>query len=221
MRDGYRKRLETLHTELIRMGALCEDAIASAARGLLDELPEYREKAIKLESEIDAYEREIEALCVKLLFREQPVAGDLRQITSAHKIITDMERIGDQAADIAEISAFMVGSSVKSDIHIADMARATINMLSDSVDSFVAGDLEKARGVIESDDIVDDLFSKIKGELIGSIANNPLLGEDCLDLLMIAKYLERIGDHAVNIAEWVVYSITGERKGAYDLPSGG
>jgi phosphate transport system protein len=101
------------------------------------------------------------------------------------------------------------------------MARATINMLSDSVDSFVAGDLEKARGVIESDDIVDDLFSKIKGELIGSIANNPLLGEDCLDLLMIAKYLERIGDHAVNIAEWVVYSITGERKGAYDLPSGG
>jgi phosphate transport system protein len=221
MRDGYRKRLETLHTELIRMGALCEDAIASAAKGLLDELPEYREKAIKLESEIDAYEREIEALCVKLLFREQPVAGDLRQITSAHKIITDMERIGDQAADIAEISAFMVGSSVKSDIHIADMARATINMLSESVDSFVAGDLEKARGVIESDDIVDDLFSKIKGELISSIANNPLLGEDCLDLLMIAKYLERIGDHAVNIAEWVVYSITGERKGAYDLPSGG
>ncbi|MDR3354673.1 MAG: phosphate signaling complex protein PhoU [Synergistaceae bacterium] len=221
MRDGYRKRLETLHTELIRMGALCEEAIASAARGLLDELPEYREKAIKLESEIDAYEREIEALCVKLLFREQPVAGDLRQITSAHKIITDMERIGDQAADIAEISAFMIGSSVKSDIHIADMAKATINMLSDSVDSFVAGDLEKARGVIESDDIVDGLFSKVKGELINSIASNPQLGEDCLDLLMIAKYLERIGDHAVNIAEWVVYSITGERKGAYDLPSGG
>jgi phosphate transport system protein len=203
------------------MGALCEEAIASAARGLLDELPEYREKAIKLESEIDAYEREIEALCVKLLFREQPVAGDLRQITSAHKIITDMERIGDQAADIAEISAFMIGSSVKSDIHIADMAKATINMLSDSVDSFVAGDLEKARGVIESDDIVDGLFSKVKGELINSIASNPQLGEDCLDLLMIAKYLERIGDHAVNIAEWVVYSITGERKGAYDLPSGG
>ncbi|MDR1481301.1 MAG: phosphate signaling complex protein PhoU [Synergistaceae bacterium] len=214
MRDGYRRRLETLHTELIRMGALCEEAIASAAKGLLDELPEYRERAVKLESEIDAYEREIEALCVKLLFREQPVAGDLRQITSAHKIITDMERIGDQAADIAEISAFMAGSSVKSDIHIADMAKAAIKMLSESVDSFVTGDLEKARGVIESDDIVDDLFSKIKGELIGSIANNPLLGEDCLDLLMIAKYLERIGDHAVNIAEWVVYSITGERKGS-------
>jgi phosphate transport system protein len=196
------------------MGALCEEAIASAAKGLLDELPEYRERAVKLESEIDAYEREIEALCVKLLFREQPVAGDLRQITSAHKIITDMERIGDQAADIAEISAFMAGSSVKSDIHIADMAKAAIKMLSESVDSFVTGDLEKARGVIESDDIVDDLFSKIKGELIGSIANNPLLGEDCLDLLMIAKYLERIGDHAVNIAEWVVYSITGERKGS-------
>ncbi|MDR1885364.1 MAG: phosphate signaling complex protein PhoU [Synergistaceae bacterium] len=221
MREGYRKRLETLHTELIRMGALCEEAIASAAKGLLDEKPEYREKAIRLEKEIDGFEHDIEAFCVKLLLREQPVAGDLRQITSAHKIVTDMERIGDQAADIAEISAFMVGSPVKSDIHIAEMANATIKMLSDSVDSFVAGDLEKALGVIESDDIVDELFHRVKGELLASISNDPSLGEDCLDLLMIAKYLERIGDHATNIAEWVVYSITGERKGFHDLPGGG
>jgi phosphate transport system protein len=216
MRDSYRKQLETLHVELIRMGALCEDAITSAVKGLLEENAALGEKAILLEKEIDLKEREIEMFCVRLLLREQPVAGDMRQITAAQRMIADMERIGDQAADIAELSSFIAANPMKvklteSGIHIGDMARAAGEMLSGSVDSFVGGDLAKARGVIEYDDVVDSLFGKVKRELIALIAKNSAYGEQCLDLLMIAKYLERIGDHAENIAEWVVYSITGER----------
>ena len=212
MRDSYKNRLNTLHTELIRMGALCEDAIASAIKGLIDEDEQLREKAIWLESEINQKEREIEDFCLRLLIREQPVAGDLRQINAAQKMITDMERIGDQAEDIAEISKFMMGSPVKSDVHIGDMASATITMLQKSIDSFVTGDISKAEDVIVYDDIVDDLFVKIKGELVQQIAQNASHGSACLDLLMIAKYLERIGDHAVNIAEQVLYTVTGERS---------
>jgi phosphate transport system protein len=212
MRDNYRKRLETLHTDLIFMGALCEDAIANSVKGLLDEDPALLQKAIEMEKEIDLKEREIEAFCVRLLIREQPVAGDLRLITAAQRMISDMERIGDHAADIAELAPFMAGSAVKSDIHISEMAGAAVKMLSDSVDSFVYGDLEKARFVVGYDDVVDELFTKIKRELIDLIALDGKNGEACLDLLMIAKYLERIGDHAVNIAEWVTYSIAGERS---------
>lgn len=211
MRQSYLEHLETLHTELIRMGALCEDAIASAVKGLIDEDVDLQEKAKRLEEEIDLKEREIEDFCYRLLIREQPVAGDLRQINAAMKLVTDMERIGDQAADIAEIAAFMAGSTVKSDVHIADMATAATSMLKKSVDSFVAGDVEKAKEVMTSDDLVDGLFMKIKGELVKRIAEDNTAGGDCLDLLMIAKYLERIGDHATNIAEQVVYSVTGER----------
>jgi phosphate transport system protein len=216
MRDIYRKQLETLHTELIRMGALCEDAIANAVKGMFEDDAALREKAILLEEEIDLKEREIETFCVRLLLREQPVAGDMRQITAAQRIISDMERIGDQAADIAELSSFisanpMTAGLIKSDIHIGDMARAAVEMLSGSMDSFVGGDLVKARSVIDYDDVVDGLFTKVKSELIDLIAKNNGYGEQCLDLLMIAKYLERIGDHAENIAEWVVYSITGAR----------
>ena len=220
MRESYRKQLQTLHSELIRMGALCEEAISCAVKGLLNEDASLRAKANKLEVEIDMQERDIETICGRLLLREQPVAGDLRQITTAQKIVTDMERIGDQAADIAELSEFMHGSAVKSDVHIGDMARATAKMLTDSVDSFVSSDLEKARMVIAYDDVVDKLFKTVKNELIERISSGVgrAPGEDanaeavaCLDLLMIAKYLERIGDHAENIAEWVVYSITGAR----------
>ena len=212
MRDSFEKQLNTLHTELIRLGALCEDAIANAIKGLIDEDEELRAKAIRLESEINQKEREIEGFCLRLLIREQPVAGDLRQISAALKMIIDMERIGDQAADIAEISAFMKGSPVKSDVHIADMACAAIKMLQNSIDSFVSGDIEKAYGVIAYDDVVDALFVKIKGELVHQITSDQAHGSACLDLLMIAKYLERIGDHAVNIAEQVVYTISGERS---------
>ena len=212
MRESFREKLNTLHTELIRMGALCEDAIASAIKGLIEEDDKLRDKAIKLESEINQKEREIEDFCLRLLIREQPVAGDLRQISAAQKMITDMERIGDQAVDIAEISVFMTGSPVKSDVHIADMARAVIDMLQKSIDSFVTGDIDKAREVVAYDDVVDDLFVKIKGELVCQVARDNSRGNACLDLLMIAKYLERIGDHAVNIAEQVVYTVTGERS---------
>lgn len=214
MRESFINQLETLHTELIRMGALCEDAIASAIKGLIDEDESLREKVIRREDEINQKEREIEDFCLRLLIREQPVAGDLRQINAAQKLIANMERIGDQAVDIAEISAFMSGSPVKSDVHIADMARAAITMLQKSVDSFVAADIELAREVIAYDDVVDDLFVKIKNELVGQIARDNARGGACLDLLMIAKYLERIGDHAVNIAEQVVYTVTGERGDA-------
>ena len=212
MREGFRNQLEKLHTELIYMGALCEDAIVSAVKSLLDENEAFREKAVRLEIDIDQKEREIEDFCLRLLIREQPVASDLRLINAAQKMIANMERIGDQAVDIAEISAFMAGSPVKSDVHIADMARAAVKMLQFSVDSYVSSDLKKARYVISYDDVVDDLFVKIKGELVEQLAKDPGSGVACLDLLMIAKYLERIGDHAVNIAEQVVYAVTGERE---------
>ena len=212
MRESFRNQLNTLHTELIQMGALCEDAIACAIKGLVDEDDSLREKAILLENEINQKEREIEDFCLRLLIREQPVAGDLRQISAAQKMIADMERIGDQATDIAEISAFMTGSPIKSDVHIADMARATVGMLQNSIDSFVTGDIGKAHEVVAYDDVVDDLFVKIKGELVFQITQDNAHGNACLDLLMIAKYLERIGDHAVNIAEQVIYTITGERS---------
>jgi phosphate transport system protein len=213
MRDSYGKQLEALHVSLIRMGAFCEEAIAKAVKGLLEEDLSLAKEVAQTEKEINLMDREIEAFCLRLLLREQPVAGDLRQITAAQRITADMERIGDQAADIAELSAFMAGSPVKSDIHIGDMARAAVKMLTDSLDSFVGNDLEKARGVIAYDDVVDDLFAKVKNELIALIAKDGGgSGGACLDLLMIAKYLERIGDHATNIAEWVEYSITGNRR---------
>ncbi|MDR0382805.1 MAG: phosphate signaling complex protein PhoU [Spirochaetaceae bacterium] len=221
MRDSYRKQLETLHNELILMGALCEDAIAGAVTGLLEEDGELRQKAIQCEKEIDLKEREIESVCVRLLLREQPVASDLRRITAAQRMVNDMERIGDQAADIAELAESMyekrmayghfVEETVKNGLHIGAMTEAVTEMLSASVDSFVREDIWQAREVIKMDDVVDSLFRKVKQELIEVIAKDSKTGGACLDLLMIAKYLERIGDHALNIAEWVVYSITGER----------
>ena len=215
MRDSFQMRLERLHTELIKMGALCEEAIAGAIKGLLDEDPNLRKKAIELEKEIDMKEHEIESMCVRLLLREQPVAGDLRQIIAAQRIISDMERIGDQAQDIADLSSFLAGKRVKNDSHIAEMAAEAAKMLNDSVDSFVEADLEKALSVIRYDDVVDGFFIRIKNELVELISTDNSEGEAYLDLMIIAKYLERIGDHATNIAEWVVYSITGERGGLY------
>jgi phosphate transport system protein len=211
MRASYTQQLARMHGELVKMGELCNEAIGSAIEGLLSENAELRLRAIELEKEIDLKEREIESLCVRLLLREQPVAGDLRQITTAQRVIMDMERIGDQAEDIAELAGFMVGSSVKSDIHIADMAAAVVDMLKRSVEAFVARDMEKSRAVIAYDDVVDGLFDKVKAELIERITRDNKSASACLDLLMIAKYLERIGDHAENIAEWVEYSLTGNR----------
>lgn len=208
MRNRFDEQLELLNVELIRMGALCEDAISGACKVLLGE-SDLTELVYAVDKEIDQKERDIENLCLKLLLQQQPVARDLRLISSALKMISDMERIGDQASDIVEIAAYIKENRVESNIHIADMAAATIRMVTESIDSFVKKDLGIARKVIQSDDVVDSLFAKVKEELIGLIAEDKANGEFCIDLLMIAKYFERIGDHATNIAEWVEFSIMG------------
>lgn len=210
MRSRFDEQLSILNTEMIRMGALCEEAISLACRALTVG-GDSADRAIAVDSEIDRKEREIEGLCMKLLLLEHPVARDLRVVSSALKMISDMERIGDQAANIAEISAYISGVDLPEALHIGDMARATVKMVTDSVDSFVRNDRDMARGVMDYDDVVDSLFDKVKNGLVGLIRSGSFDAEAALDLLMIAKYFERIGDHAVNIAEWVEYSITGVR----------
>ena len=191
------------------MGGLCETAIANAAKALMSGDVKIAKNAISIDVEIDEKEREIETLCLKLLLQQQPVARDLRQISSALKMITDMERIGDQAADISEIVTLENVRASESTMHIGDMAHATIKMVNDSIEAFVRRDLDLAHSVIAYDDVVDTLFNKVKQEIIEMIARNREDGEHATDLLMIAKYFERIGDHATNIAEWVEFSITG------------
>ena len=213
MRNRFDMQLSLLNTELIKMGALCENAIANAAKALIEKDLRLTEKTFEIDREIDRQEREIESLCLKLLLQQQPVAKDLRLVSAALKMITDMERIGDQAADIAEIIPHAALAETDNTVHIVDMARLTIQMVTDSVDAFVRHDLTLASQVIQGDDAVDRLFDKIKSELVTLISKDPLKGESAIDLLMIAKYLERVGDHAVNIAEWVEFSITGQHKG--------
>ncbi|MDD3251641.1 MAG: phosphate signaling complex protein PhoU [Lachnospiraceae bacterium] len=211
MRNRFDEQLEQLNVELIRMGALCEDAISYASRTLMEN-GDYSTEVYKTDHEIDQKEREIENLCMRLLLQQQPVAKDLRQVSSALKMISDMERIGDQASDIAEICGYIQDREAKSRLHIRDMAEATMKMVTQSIDSFVKKDLNIAKEVVAYDDVVDDLFNKVKQELIGLLGQQPTdstMGEFCIDMLMIAKYFERIGDHATNIAEWVEYSITG------------
>lgn len=211
MRNRFDEQLEKLNAELITMGALCEQAITIAIGALLSGNDEDRaqfNKVHETEREIDQKERDIETLCMKLLLQQQPVAGDLRQISSALKMISDMERIGDQASDISDITMHIHFENLKSKVHISDMAAAAIKMVTGSIDSFVKKDLELAKAVAAYDDVVDGLFLKVKDELLALIKEGDV---SCLDLLMIAKYLERIGDHAVNITEWVEYSITGQK----------
>ena len=212
MRNHFDTQLNTLHVELIKMGALCEESIAAAMKSVLDEDATMALRASLTEREIDRKERDIEALCMKLLLQQQPVARDLRAISSALRMISDMERIGDQAADIAEISDFLTGCPLTNRVHLKEMAVEAVQMVTDSVDAFVKNDLDLARSVMKHDDTVDGFFRQIKDELIALIVEDSHNGEFCIDLMMIAKYLERIGDHAVNIAEWVEYSITGARK---------
>ena len=208
MRNKFEEQLEKLHVEMIQMGALCEDAISAAAEALSHSDAALAAAAEEAEREIDQKEREVENLCLKLLLQQQPVARDLREISAALKMISDLERIGDQAADIAEMTSYVHLPQGRSS-HIADMARAVINMVTDSVDSFVKRDLQLARQVCAADDRVDELFIQVRRELVELIAADASYGEQGLDLLMVAKYLERIGDHATNVAEWVEYSITG------------
>ncbi len=209
MRNKFDEQLETLHVEMIKMGSLCEEAITTAVSSLNDSSDGIIEKAASLEFEIDEQERKIETLCMKLILQQQPVARDLRVISSALKMISDMERIGDQALDIAEMTKFVSGVTNQGKSDLQMMAKETSKMVTDSIDSFVRSDLALAQKVISYDDVIDKWFNKIKQELIGLIAEDNTKGEYYIDLMMVAKYLERIGDHATNIAEWVEYSITG------------
>ena len=212
MRNRLDQQLAQLNRELIEMGALCEEVIAMACRAMLEGDVPMAKKVAPLDSEIDQKERDIESLCLKLLLQQQPVARDLRQISAALKMITDMERIGDQAEDIAEIVEFLKGRSVENGDMLEDMSRAVIKMVTESVDAYVKHDIILAEKVVSDDDTVDACFEKVKTALIDRIAQNPADGAYALDLLMIAKYFERIGDHAVNIAEWVMFSVTGVHK---------
>ncbi len=211
MRNRLDEQLERLNTELIKMGALCEESIACAVKALFDEKSSLNiEKVNANEEEIDHLERDIEALCMKLILQQQPVAKDLRTVSSALKMISDMERIGDQSQDIAEISKFTRSTDLAGKVHISEMANEAVRMVTTSVDSFVKKDLKLAQRAIDMDDKVDRLFLEVKKELTELVRGDASDAEYLLDLLMAAKYLERIGDHATNIAEWVQFSITGE-----------
>ncbi len=225
MRNRFDRQLEDLNDMLIQMGSMCEDCISNVALALTGDRAEnvkspvtgmnerLMERVYTTDSGIDQMERDIEALCLKLLLQQQPVARDLRLISAALKMISDMERIGDQCSDIADIVKVLDKTNIReleSSVHIQDMATATMKMVTRSVDSFVSKDLAAARGVSAADDNVDELFDKVKKEISGLISKYPERGNALLDMLMIAKYFERIGDHATNIAEWVEFSITGE-----------
>ena len=217
MRSRFDEQLAVLKRELISMGALCEEAIAVASRALLTGDATLSRDVSALEDEIDHKERSIESMCMRLLLQQQPVASDLRQVSAALKMITDMERIGDQAEDIAEIIRFLGGRTGSECEAIGEMAQATIKMVTESVDAFVKQDVDMAKRVIAHDDIVDKLFDEVKQSLIEMIGSREGDGEYAIDLMMIAKYFERIGDHATNIAEWVLFAVTGVHKGESEL----
>ena len=210
MRNRFDEQLAGLHKEMIDMGCLCEKAITLAIQALFDKDTTIIEQVFLTDSEIDRKERTIESICMRLLMQQQPVAKDLREISSSLKMISDMERIGDQASDIAEIAKYIIDhQDIQSGDLIRKMSKEAIKMVNESIDSFVKKNLDLARHVIAYDDVVDNLFIQMKDELIKRISENGKAGEYYIDLLMIAKYLERISDHATNIAEWVEYSITG------------
>lgn len=213
MRNRFDAQLELLHQKLIEMGNLCEEVISMTYKVLMNEDYSAAKEIIKKDSRIDLIERDIEALCLKLLLQQQPVATDLRKISAALKMITDMERIGDQAADIAEIIQTSRMKAPTLDLPIGKMAEATVLMVTDSVNAYVWQDLNVAQHVIEYDDVVDNLFQEIKDKLIHQMDTDPMIHDHMMDILMIAKYYERIGDHATNISEWVEFSITGRHRG--------
>ncbi len=213
MRSRFDEQLAQLNGSLIEMGALVEQAIAKATRALEQHDTLLAQTVMANDDVIDEKEKEIEGLCLKLLLHQQPVARDLRQVSTALKMITDMERIGDQAADISELCVYLSKQEyIKELEHIPQMAAATIRMVQQSIDAFVKKDLALAQAVIAHDDVVDDLYLTVKRDLIALVHKNADCGEQAFDLMQIAKYYERIGDHAVNLAEWVIFSITGKHK---------
>ena len=213
MRNRFDEQLSQLNDEIIAMGTMIEQAIEAAVDALIHQNVEEARRAMECDKDIDHQEREIENLCLKLLLQQQPVARDLRVISAALKMITDMERIGDHAVDISELTIVMSGKPYMKKLeHIEQMAKETMIMLISSLEAYVNKNLDQAKEVIDHDDIVDDLFIKVKTELIQLIRENAENGEQAADLLMVAKYFERIGDHATNIAEWLIFSITGQHK---------
>jgi len=213
MRTRFDEQLKAMNNNLIQMGAFIENAIALATKALIEQDSSLAKKAIDCDNEINEMEKLIESQCLKLILHQQPIASDLRLISTALKMITDMERIGDHATDISEIMLLLSDAVyIKKLEHIPQMAEATIKMVSNSIDAYVNKDLALANSVIKYDDVVDELFSTIKTDLIALIRADVKNGEQALNLLMIAKYFERIGDHAVNLAEWVIFSITGAHK---------
>lgn len=209
MRSRFDEQLENLNKEMIRMGMVSETAIRTTVQALFDHDLEKAKTLQDLLDQANDKNREIEQLCLRLLLQQQPVARDLRTISSALKMVTDMDRIGVQSADIADIIRLGSIQNIPEDLTMREMAESVIKMVSDSIDAFVSKNIEKARYVVEYDDVVDRCFVEIKTKLISTIKNPDVDGEEILDLLMVAKYFERIGDHAVNIAQWVIFSITG------------
>lgn len=214
MRESFDKQLNQLNILLMNMAALVEQIIAMSVKSLEDQNTELAGQTVEFDTKINDAEREIERLCLKLLLQYQPVfADDLRRVSTALKMITDMERIGDQAADIAQLNITLIAQKKHWELReISQMARGAACMVSQSIDAYVNHDEELACAVIASDDEIDDLFSQIKNKVIEQIAADKSKGEQAVDTVMIAKYFERIGDHAVNVAEWVLFSITGVHK---------
>lgn len=218
MRNRFDRQLEQLNNELVEMGSLICRAIEMAVESLDSQNMEQAKNTIEFDLEIDHKERDIESICMKLLLQQQPVARDLRLISAALKMITDMERIGDQAADISEINISM--SKVKGDVQfevIQEMAKITAEMVEKSIEAFVNKDQEMAVQIINRDDEVDERFERLKQDVIRTINDDAGLGEKAMDIFMIGKYFERIGDHATNIADWVVYSIVNKHVKKKDL----
>lgn len=212
MRDYFEEQLRKLETQMITLGAMCQEAISEATKALAEGDFELAEQVMKQDVKVNQQEREIENLCLKLLLHQQPMAGDLRNISAALKMITDLERLGDQAADIAEIVAKAKLKLPENFQHISKMGSLAMDMVSDSLKAYVDRDLDLARKVIDSDDAVDELFVQIKEELVETIRENGETSEMALDLFTITKYYERIGDHATNVAEWVEYALTGVHR---------
>lgn len=220
MRNRFVEKMDRLHKEMLEMGTLCEKAIMKTYKLLLSEAEE-REELVqeidRLEHEIDQQERQVESICIQLLLQQQPVASDLRKISAALKMITDLERIGDQATDIAEIIQLGTIQLPMNSPKLTQMAEATMKMVNNSIESYVESSLAMAQEVIDSDDVVDDAFLAVRGEIMDELRSGEVSGDQAMDLLMVAKYYERIGDHASNIGEWVEFSITGKHRSGKEI----
>ena len=213
MRAKFDEQLKILNQEMIFMGSMIEDSIQKAIDALMSQDKELARKIMESDSDVDHEQKKIEGICFNLLMQQQPVARDLRGISAAMKMVTDMERIGDHASDISEITIMLADKPyVLEQDDIKKMASETVLMLIRSIEAYVEKDMEKAKKVIKHDDVVDDLFDKVKSEIIEMIRKEPEDGEQATDMLMIAKYFERIGDHATNIAEWVIFALDDKKE---------